>query len=126
MARTSLTAAKDELYGLLSSSDVPSISGVDAVYDHLPPYTTLSGSVSVAVFTAGVTADFWLLAVRVFAGFGVDAKSTQDALDLILPLIDDATNTGGYGPAAWEFEFPTREPQFITATCVYQVGREDI
>ncbi len=127
MSVDTLANAKAELVGLLSSGGVPTIAGVDAVYDHLPPTSTMTGAINVSVFTAGIEPEFWLIAMRVTAVLGIAAKATEDAIDVLLPLIDRTTNNGHFGPAAWAIAYPTgSDTQAIEATCVYQVGRADV
>jgi len=126
VSRSTLANAIAELVALFTNGTIPAISGVDAVYDHLPPAGTLDAGVTVAVFLVGVDANFWHLAVRVHTVQGQDAKGAQDRLASLLPAIDTLTNTGAFGPAAWAFEYPTADPWVYTATCVYEVGRQDI
>lgn len=121
MSRTSLTNAKAELYGL-----VDDITGVTVAYDHQPVLSGgINGPVALCVFTAGMDADFWQIGVRLLVSAAVDAKDAQDTLDLLMPRVDVATNTGGYGPAVWQVDYPTEESPFFTATCIYNVGRQD-
>lgn len=127
MSRATLTAAKAELVALLVTSDTPTITGVGVVYDHLPPRSVLTEPVAVAVFTDSIDENFWNIGVALFVNTTDNAKTAQDTLDTLMPAIDARTNTGGYGPARWQISYPTGDTgTHYIATCVYQVGRQDI
>lgn len=121
MSRTTLANAKAELVSLTAS-----ITGVTERFDHHPTSPTgLRGPVSLAVFTAGMDADYWQLGLRLFVTATIDPKQAQDDLDVLMPLIDVATNNGGFGPSNWTIDFPTEEAPFFAATCIFNVGRQD-
>lgn len=127
MSRATLTAAKAELVALLVTSGTPTITGVAVVFDHLPPFSNVADSPALAVYTDGVDADFWNIGVAIIVNTSDNAKVAQDALDTLMPAVDAATNTGGYGPARWDIGFPTGEDgTHYVARCIYQVGRQDI
>lgn len=121
MSRATLADAKAELYAL-----VEVVEGVTATYDHQPTSSAgLAGPIALCVFTAGMDADFWQIGVRLFVTSTIDAKDAQDTLDTLMPAVDEATDNGGFGPSAWQVDYPSEESPFFTATCVYNVGRQD-
>lgn len=124
MSRSTLAAAKAELVALLVTAGAPTVTGVTEVYDHLPAVSALRGPVSVCVFTDGIDADFWRLAVRVYMSATIDAKTAQDDLDTLLPAID-VKMTAGFGPSVWELGFPNPDQPYFTATGTFEVGRAD-
>lgn len=116
---SSVADAKADVYALLNGT----VTGVTETYDHLPPLANLNGPVCLCVYTAGVTADFWLIAVRLFVEQGVDPKLAQDTLDLLMPSVD--AKAGPFGPLAWIVDGASEDSPYWSATCVYEVGRED-
>lgn len=124
MARTTLAEAKAELIGLLAVAGNPTVAGVTTVFDHLPLGGGLVAPVSVCVYTAGITAEHWRLAVAVYVTATVDAKAAQDRLDAVVVGIDGKM-TSGFGPSNWDYEYPTPEAPYLVATNVFEVGRED-
>lgn len=129
MSRTTLANAKAELATLLGASPLtPTVTGVDLVYDYLPQRDVLTEPVSVAVYVDNITAVVWGIAVAVFVLMTDDERVAQGLLDTLLPAIDDKTNTGAFGPTNWQISYPTGRTnlEHYIATCVYEVGREDI
>lgn len=126
---STLATRKAELVALLRdpSTNEPLVDGVDMVWDHLNLAQSLSGGTDISVFTAGVTAEFWQIGLRVRKNQGSDPKSSQDELDLLLPAIDVVTNNGHFGPSRWDVQYPAGgdDQSFYVATQVYEVGRED-
>jgi hypothetical protein len=130
MSRTTVAAAKAELYALLWSANAPTFSatGVDTssihVYDHEPKQMTHPFSVTIA--TAGFTPDDWVLAVRIYADTArADAKTAQDQLDLLIPAVDvKIGSNGGFGPSSWEIDWDA-DLDALIATNLLNVGRQD-
>ena len=119
MARTSIAAAKAELYGLVSGANLP--SGVTIAYDHEPG--KVEKPVALTISTAGMDADFYLIALRIYQSADVDAKAAQANLDtLILSL--EGRLTSGFGRADWTVDWLADINAFV-ATVVLPVGRED-
>lgn len=94
------------------------------VFAYQPAIAELDNGLGVAVFTAGITPDFWQIGVRVIVTATVVQKDAQDNLDTYT-LAVDAALSARYGPSNWTFEFPSEEAPWYAATNVYQVGRED-
>lgn len=126
MARTSLAAAKAELFALLAAVDgTPLVSGVAAAYDHDPGPRKMQGPISLLVATAGIEPDFWVLAVRLYADIGADPAGVQASLDTIMPAVT-ALVTARFGPERWlgPVPHPDREDWRICEWLV-ECGRED-
>ena len=124
MSRSTLAAAKAELVALLAPGGTPAVSTVTSVFDHLPPVSAMRGPVTVCVFTSGISANFWSLAVGVFLTSDVDHKTAQDDLDVLLPALD-ALMTAGFGPSTWDITYPTLDQPYFLATGTFEVGRQD-
>lgn len=134
MSRSTVAAAKAELYALLWTANTAtatfSVAGVDAaqihVYDHEPRGGEMVAPVSVTISTAGFTPDFWVLAVRIYTTTQkYDAKKAQDVLDLLIPAVDAKVGSnGGFGPSDWTIEWDDGLEAFM-ATNLLQVGRQD-
>lgn len=133
MSRSTVGEAKAELYGLLWSAGAPtfSVSGIAPasihVYDHEPAAEDLLGPIAIAISTAGMTPDDWVLSVRVYVTTAqYDAKKAQDYLDLLLPAVSARTAAnGGYGPSTWEIGWDDTYAAFV-AVQLLNVGREDL
>lgn len=129
MSRSTLAAAKAELYALLWTGSAPTFtagsipSTAITVYDHEPrsgakPY-------SVTISTAGMSAESWLIALRVYAFSVNDPKTAQDELDLLVPAVDaKAGSNGGFDLGPWELTWD--DPlEALVATSIIEVGRQD-
>jgi len=121
MARNSLAASKAELYGLLSGANLP--AGVTAAYDYEPLPGQMAKPVAITVSTAGMSPDFYLLAVRCYQTAEVDAQAAQSNLDILILAVEHKL-TAGFGMAPWSVEY-VAELDALVATCVLPVGRED-
>lgn len=118
MARDSLAAAKADLFAQLGS-----VPGVTAAFDHEPEPGEMVMPITLAVSTAGMSADFYAMRVRVYASLDQSAKTTQDLLDAIIDEID-ATVSDHWGPSDWTVT-PDRELVAMVAEWLVTAGRED-
>lgn len=115
---------------LANSAGVPtfSVANIDAssirVFDH--ERRDYPHPFSVSISTAGMTADFWIIAVRIYSSAQkLGDKMAQDQLDLLIPAVDAKVgSTGAFGPSAWEVSW---EEAFdaMMAVCLLEVGRQD-
>lgn len=121
MARTSIAAAKQELYALVIAGGLP--TGLTVAYDHEPLPGDLQKPTAVTVFTVGMTPDDYVLGLRIYATAAADAKAAQDTLDVLIQTIDARINSG-FGPSNFEIEYRDDLVAFV-ATNLFQVGRED-
>lgn len=122
MSRATPAGAKAEVYAALVAG--ASSFGSPDVFAYQPQIAELNNGKGVAVFTAGITPDFWQIGVRIILTATADQKSPQDDLDTFTIAVDAALSSR-YGPSNWVFEFPTEETPWYAATNVLQVGRED-
>lgn len=125
MARTSLTAAKKELVGLLVDPTGRSyVNGVVATYGHEPRAGDRAKPVAVTVSTGGLDPDFYLFTVRVYVDVDeMDVADAQTLLDTLMPALDNLL-TSGYGPSDWRVEYRDDLTAFI-GTSLLRAGRED-
>lgn len=126
MARTSLSAAKAELFALLcSGSNVPTVAGIKAAYDHDPGPGRALGPVALLLTTAAIDPDFWSFAIRLYADIGADPAGVQASLDTIMPAVS-AVVSARYGSENWTGPFPHPDRDDV-AVCewIVQCGRED-
>lgn len=121
MARTSIAAAKAELYGLLSGANLP--SPVVAAYDYEPLSGQMAKPTALTISTAGMDPDFYLLAVRLYQSTDVDVQAAQATLDTLILTVENKL-TSGFGVASWAVEYAA-DLDALVATCVLPVGRED-
>ena len=126
MARTSLVAAKAELFAMLSDGDQRCVvAGVASAYDFEPGQRRALGPIALTVTTAGIDPDEWRFALRLYADVGADPVGVQAALDVIMPAITDVVSDR-WGPENWVG--PTPHPDDDnTLVCEWIVacGRED-
>jgi len=123
MARNSIAAAKAELFALLSTAGVPLVAGVTAVYDHEPFAGQGQKPVCITISTAGMSPDFYLIALRIYQTCDVDVAQAQANLDGLI-LTVDAMMSSGFGPSEWAVEYRD-DITALVATQVFQVGRQD-
>lgn len=126
MARDSIANSKAELAALLAPGGTPAVSGVAAFYDHEPYRGQALRGVWVTLGTAGMTPEFYLIAVRVYhSTTTLPAGTVQTALDTLVQAHDALlATTGRFGPSNWEVEWNEDLDAFV-ATSVLAVGRED-
>jgi hypothetical protein len=122
--RSSLAAAKDELYGLLAPGGVPAVGGVNAVYDHEPHDGQRAKPVAITISTAGLASDAFSLTVRIYVAADGEASLFQDTLDSVLEAVDLLMTTY-WGPQGWEVVDRRDDLNAYTAECQVSVGRED-
>lgn len=129
MARTSLSAAKAELFALLAnvSTGAPvaalTAQGVTIVYDHEPAPGQQPRDVAITLATVGQSPLFWQLALRLYVPAQVDAKAAQDTIDTAMPAID-ALMTDGFGPSQWTVDWIDDIQAFVAENRL-DVGRDD-
>lgn len=121
MSRTTVTAAKAELYGLISGANLP--AGVAAAYDHEPLPGHVAKPVAITISTAGWDGNFWLFALRVYQTAEIDARTAQQNLDVVMADVESKL-TSGFGRAAWSVDY-VADLKALVATCILPVGRED-
>lgn len=121
MARSSIAAAKAELYALLSAANLP--AGVVATYNYEPLSGQMAKPTALTISTAGMDPDFYFLAVRVYQSAEIDAEAAQANLDTVILTVENKF-TSGFGMAPWSVEYLVDLDAFV-ATCVVPVGRED-
>jgi hypothetical protein len=122
VARTTAAGAKAEVAAALTAA--AATFGSADVFAYQPQIAELDNGLGVAVFTAGITPDFWQIGVRVIITATVSQQTSQDALDTYTLAVDAALSSR-YGPSNWVFEFPSEDAPWYAATNVLQVGRED-
>lgn len=121
MSRNTLTAAKAELHGLLTT---PAISGVE-VYDHEPYAGHAQKPVSVTVSTAGMTLTSYLLMVRVYVTAEPSVELAQEMLDDLMLTVDERVgSTGRFEPTSWEVVW-REELASLVGELTVDCGRED-
>lgn len=126
MARTSLAAAKAELFAMLSAgNDRCLVDGVTSAYDFEPGQRRALGPIALTVTTAAIDPDEWRFALRLYADVGADPAGVQAALDVIMPAITDLISDR-WGPEQWIGPTPHPEDD-NTLVCEWIVacGRED-
>lgn len=119
MARTSIAASKAELYGLVSGANLP--AGVTMAYNHEP--MSMAKPVALTISTAGMDADYYLLALRIYHTVDVDVAEAQANLDTLILAVESKL-TSGFNVASWAVDY-SGELNAWVATCVLPVGRED-
>lgn len=121
MARTSLGAAKAELFALVTTPSLP--SGLTMAYDHEPLAGNVQKPNALTISTAGMSPTDYLIALRLYVSAEPDAETANDDLDSLIMAVDGRM-TGGFGPSEWEVAY---EPELVAfvATNVLRVGRED-
>lgn len=123
MPALTLVSAKADIVSELRAASVVTADSLD-VFDYMPPISALEQGRGIAVFTAGITADFWQIGMRIMVSALASPKDAQDQLDEWMPALSDALSSP-YGPEEWEITFPSEEAPYYAATCILQVGRED-
>jgi hypothetical protein len=126
MARTSLSAAKAELFADLSSgAQRCSVAGVTSAYDHDPGPGRLAGPISLVLTTAGIDPDAWNFAIRLYADAGTDPAGVHRALDIIMPAITEKVSYR-WGEERWVGPFPHPDrDDVLVCEWVVACGRED-
>lgn len=126
MARTSLAAAKAELFGLLSSgSQRASVAGITSAFDHDPGPGRLAGPISLVLTTAGIDPDFFIFALRLYADAGSDPRRAHQSLDLVMPAIT-AKLDARWGEERWVGPSPHPDrDDVLVCEWVVSCGRED-
>lgn len=125
MARTSLAAAKTELYDLLYSGGAPTVSGVAAVYRYEPHAGGAAKPASLTISTLGMTPDAYLFALRIYVTADIDAKQAQDLMDGLIQAVDaKVASSGGFGPSQWDVTYEADLGLFM-AVNILRPGRED-
>lgn len=119
----SLVGAKAEIVSELTAA--AATFGNSDVFAYQPDVSEFMKGIAVAVFTAGITPEFWLIGVRVLVSGTTSPKAAQDAMDAHMLAIDSALHTA-YGPRAWTVEFATQDAPYYSATNILNVGREDL
>lgn len=126
MARTSLTAAKAELFALLhAGSQRSTVAGIAAVYDYDPAPGRAVGPIAMTVTSAGIGADDWRFAIRLLADAGADPAAIHRSLDLLMPAVS-AKVTDRFGDENWVG--PTPHPDradVLVCEWIIECGRED-
>lgn len=128
MSTATLSDAVAELYALLQTSEVPTVSGVTAVYDHEP--SSVEAPVSITIALDSWDEDWWMVALRIYVSVTADKKAGWDTLNAVVPAVDQVIRQGigqggcHFGPSRGQVE-PTQTNDFLVATSVLTVGRED-
>lgn len=129
MARTSLAAAKAELYGMFQVAGVPNITGVTAVYSYEPPAGKLALPVSITISTAGLGVDDYRIQLRIYISAQVDAQVAQSTMDTMLLAVEqkihDSPAGSGWPRTDWSVGYDHDIDAFI-GVCNLMVGREDL
>ena len=124
MARTSLAAAKDELYAAFGGG-TPTITNVVVVLDYEPfNKAELNAASVVTIQTLGITPEFFRFTVRVYVDVSGGSKVTQDLMDTILMDVDHAVD-GGFGESEWRIRYIEADG-LLQAENTYECGRGDI
>lgn len=126
MARTSVAAAKAELFGMVSAGAQRCVvPGVASAYDHEPGSGRATGRIALTVTTAGIGPDEWTFALRLYADAGADPAGVHAALDVIMPAITDLVSHR-WGPENWigPNPHPDRDDVLVCEWLV-SCGRED-
>lgn len=121
MSRATIGAAKAELLGLVSGSNLP--AGVTRAYGYEPVPGHLAKPTAITISTAGWDIEFWQIALRVYQSIEVDAEDAQENLDSVMSDVESKL-TSGFGMAAWAVDY-IADLNALVATCVIPVGRED-
>jgi hypothetical protein len=121
VSRTSIANAKQELYGLVSGTNLP--AGVTAAYDYEPLPGQMAKPTAITISTLAMDPDFYQLAVRIYQTAEIDARAAQMNLDTVILLVEDRL-TSGFGMATWTVEYAA-DLDALVATCIVPVGRED-
>lgn len=121
MSRATIGAAKTELLGLVSGSNLP--AGVTKTYGYEPVPGQLAKPTAITVSTAGWDPDFWQIALRIYQSIEVDAEDAQENLDSVMSSVESKL-TSGFGMAAWSVDY-IADLNALVATCILPVGRDD-
>lgn len=123
MARTSLAAAKAELYAAFGGN-TSTIANVVVILDYEPPRDELPAAVTITIQTMGVTPDYFRFAVRIYVKATGVSKVTQDLMDSILMDVDRAVSSG-FGESEWRIRALDAEG-LLMAENNYECGRDDL
>lgn len=118
MSRNTLEGAFDELFALVDGT----VTGLRSL-DHEPRPGDKIRVASVTVSFAGMDADFWHLALRIYVDLGVNARQAQSDL-MTLTVAVDRLMAAGFGPSVWTVGVH-EDLDALVATCVLEVGRQD-
>jgi hypothetical protein len=126
MARTSLAAAKAELFAMLSAGAQRCVvSGVKAAYDYEPGPGRAAGPIALTVTTTAIDPDEWSFALRLYADGGTDPAGVHAALDQIMPAITDVISDR-WGPESWVGPNPHPDrDDVLVCEWIVSCGRED-
>ena len=122
MARSSLAAAKAELYAAFGG-DTSTIDDVVVILDYEPDKDEMPAAVTVTIATVGVTPKTFRFTVRIYIKTSGGAKVTQDLMDTILMDVDHAVS-GGFGESEWRIRLLEAD-NLLMAENTYECGRED-
>ena len=120
MARTSIAAAKAELFGLLNGN----VSGATGYFDHEPHRGSLLRPVSLTVSTGGMDSENYRLFVKIWQDAGRDPKGDQDQLDGVI-LATDLLIRDGFVVEDWSAPEFDEEASVLVVTGTVTCGRED-
>lgn len=124
MARTSLAAAKAELYATFFDGSSSLIDNVVVVLDYEPPKEELTAAVTITIATLAVTPSEFRFAVRIYVKVSGGPKVTQDMLDTVLMDVDHAISSG-FGESDWRVRLLEADA-LLMAECQWECGREDV
>lgn len=129
MASTSLTAAKADLYALLTSNTTTgapaaTLTAVARVYNHEPLPGDLFKPISVTITSAGMNASEFMLEVRIYAADATQ-QITQANLDLAIAQVDARIGTSAqFGPSDWEIQWAADISAWVAVSRI-TTGRQD-
>lgn len=131
MSRATLSAALDELFGLLSadgtSAPVSALTsaGVVRVLDHEPGAAGVPKPCAVTMEPVGIDPTEWVVRVRVYVAGELAPKTAQDRTVDAVVAVDSVLKAGdGYGPSSWQMGWNEELGCHIAFSDV-MVGRED-
>ena len=130
MSRATLTAALDEMFGLLSSGGTTPVqslldAGVLRVLDHEPGAAGVPKPCAVTMEPAGIDPTEWVVRVRVYVAGDLAPKVAQDRMVDAVVAVDDVLKAGeGYGPSSWQMGWSSEIEAYLAFSDV-QIGRQD-
>ena len=129
MAATSLSAARDDLYGLLvanTTTGAPegSLTAVTKVYKYEPLPGDILKPISVTILTSGMDPEYFVFELRIYASDGSN-NQTQANLDTAIQQVDARLRASAeFGPSAWTVEWIDELGAWIART-EQRAGRQD-
>lgn len=129
MGATSLSNARDDLYGLLVSNTTTgapqaSLTAVTKVYKYEPLPGDILKPISVTILTSGMDAEFYRFEVRIYAADGANIV-TQANLDTAIQQVDARLRaTAEFGPSEWAIDWVDELGAWIART-EQRAGRQD-